>query len=75
MAYASRALTEVEKRYSQTEKEALVIIWGVEHFHLYLYGNEFTLVTDHKPLEVIYGSRKSISANRTMGTTATTLFV
>ena len=59
VAYASRALTEVEKRYSQTEKEALAIIWGVEHFHLYLYGNEFTLVTDHKPLEVIYGSRKS----------------
>lgn len=57
--YASRALTNVEKRYSQTEKEALAIIWGVGHFHLYLYGNEFTLVTDHKPLEVIYGSRKS----------------
>ena len=50
---------KVEKRYSQTEKEALAIIWGVEHFHLYLYGNEFTLVTDHKPLEVIYGSRNS----------------
>ena len=59
MAFASRALTEVEKRYSRTEKEALAIIWGVEHFHLYLYGSEFTLVTDHKPLEVTYGSRKS----------------
>ena len=59
VAYASRALTDVEKRYSQTEKEALAIIWGVEHFHLYLYGNDFILVTDHKPLEVIYGSRKS----------------
>ena len=31
----------------------------MEHFHLYLYGNDFVLVTDHKPLEVIYGSRKS----------------
>ena len=59
LAYASRALTDVEKRYSQTEKEALAIIWGVEHFHLYLYGNEFILVTDHKPLEVIYGNRNS----------------
>ncbi len=36
VAYASRALTDVEKRYSQTEKEALAIIYGVEHFHLYL---------------------------------------
>ena len=28
IAYASRALSGVEKRYSQTEKEALSIIWG-----------------------------------------------
>ena len=34
-------------------------MWGVEHFHLYLYGSEFVLVTDHKPLEIIYGSPKS----------------
>ena len=59
VAYASRALTDVEKRYLQTEKEALAIIWEVEHFHLYLYANDFVLLTDHKPLEVIYGSRKS----------------
>ena len=59
IAYASRALTPVEQRYSQTEKEALSIVWAVEHFHLYIYGSHFTLVTDHKPLEVIYGSASS----------------
>ena len=64
VAYASRALTDVEKRYSQTEKEALAIIWGVEHFHLYLYGHDFVLVTDHKPLEVIYGNRNSKTSAR-----------
>ena len=53
------SLTDVEKKYSQTEKEALAIVWSVEHFHLFLYGNQFTLVTDHKPLEVIYGNRSS----------------
>ena len=54
--YASRSLTDVEQRYSQTEKEALAIVWSVEHFHLFIYGHDFTLVTDHKPLEISYGS-------------------
>ena len=45
----------MEKRYSQTEKESLAIVWGCEHFHLYLYGSQkpFILVTDHKPLKLI----------------------
>lgn len=56
ISYGHKSLTDVEKRYSQTEKEALV--WAMEHFHMYLYGkNEFELVTDHKPLEVIFNSR------------------
>jgi hypothetical protein len=56
ISYGSRALTPTEKRYSQTEKEALVIVWGIEHFHLYLYGAPFILYTDHKPLELIYAN-------------------
>ena len=55
IAYASRALSSVEQRYSQNEKEALAIVWGggVEHYHLYLDGAPFTLHTDHKSLELI----------------------
>ena len=55
-AYESRSLTEVETRYLQTEKEALVIVWGVEHFHLYLYDVPIILFIGHKPLEVIYAN-------------------
>ncbi|CAB3998539.1 Transposon Tf2-9 poly [Paramuricea clavata] len=43
IAYASRALSPVETRYSQTEREALAIVWAVEHFHMFLFGHHFTL--------------------------------
>ena len=56
IAYASRALTDTETRYSQTEKEALAIVWGVEHFHIYFYGAPFILYAVHQPLELMYGN-------------------
>ncbi|GFO29556.1 Zinc knuckle domain containing protein [Plakobranchus ocellatus] len=59
IAYASRALTPVEQRYSQIEREALAIIWATEHFHLYLFGTDFCIITDHKPLETIFTRTKS----------------
>ncbi|KAK3093815.1 hypothetical protein FSP39_020533 [Pinctada imbricata] len=57
ISYASRSLDETERRYSQTEKEALAIVWAFERFHVYLYGVEVELLTDHKPLECIYSQR------------------
>ena len=36
------------------EREALGTIWGMEKFHYFLYGKEFTLETDQKPLVSIY---------------------
>ena len=51
VAYASRSLSDVEQRYSQTEREALSVVWACEHFNIYILGSEFTtIVTDHKPL-------------------------
>ena len=58
--YASRAPSDVESRYSQTEKEMLAIVRASrEHFHLYPYGSEFTIMTDHKPLLGIFNSHKN----------------
>lgn len=52
--YASRSLSAQEKKYSQTEKEALAVVWGCERHHLFLYGKPFTILTDHQPLKVLY---------------------
>ena len=43
VSYASRNLSEVERRYAQTEKEALALVWACERFHIYVYGREFEL--------------------------------
>ena len=47
ISYASHALTPVEQRYSQTEREALAVVFGCERYHLYVMGSRFTVVTDH----------------------------
>ena len=62
ICYASRALTDVEKRYSQTDREMLAAIYGVEHFHVYVQGAPFKLITDHKSLLGIVKSRNPTTA-------------
>ena len=64
ITYASRSLTATELRYSQTEREALVVVWACKHLHLYIYGKPVTVYTDHKPLAAIYGNPSSKSPAR-----------
>ena len=50
----SRALTDTEKRYSNIEREALAVVFGLEKFEYYLLGRKVVLETDHSPLEQIF---------------------
>ena len=62
VAFASRSPSRAEENYSQIDKEALALVWGIKHFHQYLWGVKFTLETDHKPLVSFFSPSKSISA-------------
>ena len=57
--YASRKLSSVEKTYSQFEGEPLAVHWARQKFYLYLYGIEFELCTDHKPLVTVLGVKST----------------
>ncbi|GFO16833.1 Zinc finger protein [Plakobranchus ocellatus] len=57
VAYASKKLSDRERKYSVTEREAFAIVWGVKKFSLYLYGTVFTLQTDHGALQFLNASK------------------
>ena len=50
IAYASRSMTQAERRYAQIEKGALAITWACQRFSDYVLGRRFTMESDHKPL-------------------------
>ena len=50
VCYASKTFTETEQKYSNIEREALGLVWGLERFQYFIYGKHCTIQTDHKPL-------------------------
>ena len=50
VAFASRFLNSNEERYSINELEMLGVIWAIKYFEYYLFGKNFTVLTDHRAL-------------------------
>ena len=50
IAYASKTLSVSERNYSQIDKEARAIIFGITKFYNYVYGRKFKLKSDSDPL-------------------------
>ena len=60
VAFPSQTLTSTERNYSQFEREALAVVFGVKKFHNYIFGLRFSIITDHKALLGIFGPSKAV---------------
>ena len=54
IAFAFKSLSPSQSTYSNIEREALSLVFGVKNFHTYLFGCRFTVHTDHKLLVTIW---------------------
>ena len=50
VSFISRTLSKTERKWSTIEREAFAMVWALEQFRCYLYGQKFELITDHRPL-------------------------
>ena len=57
VAYYSCKMKGPEVRYSATDSEALAVVEAVRAFDPYVYGRNFTIFTDHRPLVYIFKRR------------------
>lgn len=51
-----------EQHYLTIEKECLAILWGIQRFHVFLYGVSVVIQTDHQPLRYL-NTAKNLNAH------------
>ena len=67
IGYASTTFSDAETRYSTIERELVAIRWGIQTFRSFLFGVQFILYTDHKPLVYLHNmSRENSRLMRTI---------
>ncbi|XP_046417438.1 uncharacterized protein K02A2.6-like [Neodiprion fabricii] len=58
IAFSSKTLNKTQRHYAQLDREVLALVQAVKHFHQYIAGRSFKLITDHKPLLGIFDNKK-----------------
>jgi len=61
VACASRACTTAESKLSATEGELSALVYGITHFHRYLFGRRFKVETDHAALAHLHKFKDNYS--------------
>lgn len=50
LVFTSKTLLPRERNYAAVEKECLAVVWALDKLCSYLWGQWFTIETDHSPL-------------------------
>lgn len=59
ISYASRGLSKAEKNYPPHKREFLALKWAIcDKFKDYLYGQQFTVLTDNNPVTYVLTTAK-----------------
>jgi hypothetical protein len=53
IAFASRKLSELEKKYNTTEREGLAMVYTLQKFKHYLLGKHFKIFIDNSTLNYL----------------------
>lgn len=59
---ASSSLSKAERNYSQLDREALAIVFGVKKFHKCIFGRHVVVYSDCKALENILSPNKDLGS-------------
>lgn len=60
ISYTSRALSSSEKTIQQSIKNTLAIFWGVTKLYLFLFGRQFIIKSNNRPLLTRFSQKKAI---------------
>ena len=58
IAFASKRLDGAQRNYPATKRELLAIVFALNEFHAYLWGNQFILYTDHQALVALHTKKR-----------------
>ena len=56
IAYLSHKLSGTQLRWPTIEKEAFAVVYALKRLHPYLWGAQFEIHTDHKPLKSLFSA-------------------
>ena len=57
ISYASMTFNQSQRNYSTLDRELAALRWAVKTFRSFLYGIEFIIKTDHRPLVYLHNMR------------------